>query len=200
MAHRAAGGRNLTVTQETTSPAAHGPGDKSSDFAVFYADAGPKLRAKVRLLVDRDDEAHDLLQDAMLVAYRAWPRLRDRSFGERFNYVYLTMVRNAARVSQRERSLRRLVDKLARQGSGNPERDDHVEATVLDSVRAAEALQMVERLPRRQRVVMTLLWDGLSIGEVAKFMGLSESGVRSHLQHARATLKRYLDTKGGTNA
>jgi RNA polymerase sigma-70 factor, ECF subfamily len=64
----------------------------------------------------------------------------------------------------------------------------------------AETVQLVaaavSRLPDQQRTVLVLRnWNGLSYAEIAEVVGCSEATVRSHMHHALAGVRRYLETR-----
>jgi RNA polymerase sigma factor (sigma-70 family) len=163
-------------------------GDPHAGFAAFYAAAAPKLLQRAIMLGYYDDAGIDLMQDAMEIALRNWSLLRARTDGERFNYVKTTMIRNAIRSSKRAGIFRSLVARLWNQDDHDP-----IQFEALETVRTGEILrEVIDALPKRQRFVVALLWDGYSIAEVAAEMNLTQSTVRSHLQHARVSLEARL--------
>jgi RNA polymerase sigma factor (sigma-70 family) len=60
-------------------------------------------------------------------------------------------------------------------------------------------LVLVNRLPRRDRVVLALcVWDGLSYAEAAAALGIPVGTVRSRLSRARRRLERSRREPGAT--
>ena len=54
----------------------------------------------------------------------------------------------------------------------------------------------VAQLPAQQRMVVVLRnWNGLSFGEIAEIAGLGEGTIRSHMHHALAGIRRYLEPR-----
>jgi RNA polymerase sigma-70 factor (ECF subfamily) len=56
--------------------------------------------------------------------------------------------------------------------------------------------EAVGRLPPAQRAVVVMrVWNGLSYAEIAEAMGRREATVRSHMFHALAALRKYLEPR-----
>lgn len=144
------------------------------------------------------DESQDVVHDVFLQIWRQRRRIgleRDLR-----TYLYAT-ARNRAldhlkhrRVEERFRE-RRAAVLAAEEGVGpapSPERE-------LESRELAAAIQKaIDSLPRRQREVLELRWQGtLSYEEVAKLLGISPKTVAVHLtralQHLRETLPGFLE-------
>ena len=54
----------------------------------------------------------------------------------------------------------------------------------------------VARLPPGQRMVLVLrIWNGLSYGEIAETMDVTPATVRSHMFHALAAMRKYLEPR-----
>ena len=63
---------------------------------------------------------------------------------------------------------------------------------------AALVSAAVTRLPPQQRAVVVLrVWEGMSYAEIAEALGRSEGTVRSHMHHALAALREYLEPRLG---
>ncbi len=68
--------------------------------------------------------------------------------------------------------------------------------TALASERAVHVAQAVATLPDQQRMVVVLrIWNGLSYGEIAEAMKKTQGTVRSHMFHALAAMRRYLEPR-----
>jgi RNA polymerase sigma factor (sigma-70 family) len=57
-----------------------------------------------------------------------------------------------------------------------------------------QVLRLLRALPPMQRAVAALFYDGAPCGEIAELLDVSEATVRSHLRHARRTLKEMMAT------
>ena len=132
-----------------------------------------------RGLAGSETEGDDLLQDALVRAWRAYPRLRDPG---QFKYWLLKIIRNAHRSRVRKARLRRWLslehaaDVPAREGIAFEERE---------AVRRA-----LRQVPRSQREALVLFEVvGMSIEEIARLQGVTVSAVKSRLARGRAKLR-----------
>jgi DNA-directed RNA polymerase specialized sigma24 family protein len=56
-------------------------------------------------------------------------------------------------------------------------------------------LEALSQLPPLQRAVFALVYDGYSIADIAAVLKLKEVTTRSHLRHARCTLRTWWRSK-----
>jgi len=142
------------------------------------------LRVAVRLC--GQNEAEDVLQEALLKVVRSFRRLDDP---RRFRVWFLRIVLNAARDWQRRQRRRREV---------SHDRFDTQPARVRQSESEARELcdrlqEWIDELPRRQREALILTRFGrLSVREAAEAMETTEQNVRTLVSLARATLRERL--------
>lgn len=129
------------------------------------------------------EEAHDLLGETILVA---WRRRRNIPAAEHelrpwlYGIARMTL-RGRRRDAARELRLTERVRVLA------PVPVEHDDALALD-VRSA-----IAALPRQQRELVELVhWEGLPISQAATVLGLNASTARSRYATARATLSATL--------
>ena len=136
------------------------------------------------LLVGDLESAQDVVQDAFLGLYRAWPRLREPAKAS----VYLrAAVMNGARSLLRARSRSRLL----RQHYDPPVWS--AEAAVMAREDKRAVLAAVSRLSRRQREVLALrYYAGLSHAEIAEALSVTTGTVASTISHAMTALAREL--------
>ena len=111
--------------------------------------------------------------------------------------VATNLVRNQRRTLRRyQAALRRL--------SPPPDENDFVDdlAGRMDDERAVrKLLELIERLPRRDREVLALCaWDGLSYAEAAVALGVPIGTVRSRLSRARRRLERFQPEPGAAGS
>jgi RNA polymerase sigma-70 factor (ECF subfamily) len=141
-------------------------------------------------------EAEDLVQDALIRAYRAI-----EGFDGRYPRAWLlTIVRNTHLNRVRKRRPELLddpdqdIDRLSRQGTASTVEDDVVGGT-LDAVIDAA----LRELPAKHRQVLELVdMDGLNYQEAALVLGVPVGTVMSRLHRARKSMKRRLDRAGLT--
>jgi RNA polymerase sigma factor (sigma-70 family) len=137
----------------------------------------PELQALAHRL-SSDGKGEDILQQAFLSAFAA---LRSGSQVSHLRGWLYRIVRNAAANAHRSRELP--LEDLAATG-------ETLEDLVAQRALALTALSEVARLPSRQRdaLVGTAL-EGLSRGEIATSMEISEGAVRQLVHRARLTLR-----------
>jgi RNA polymerase sigma-70 factor (ECF subfamily) len=140
------------------------------------------LRAAARV-VGRRDVAEEITADAFLELYRQF----DRIDLERLPGWLLTVVRNRGidywRKQQNERLL--VHDAPAHEVTPEPE-------LVPVNLFGHEALKPVHR------ICLVLRYEhGLSRGEIAKRLGLTDTQVRGHLQYALTLLRKHLVAETG---
>ena len=141
-------------------------------------------------------EAEDLVQDALIRAYRAI-----EGFDGRYPRAWLlTIVRNTHLNRVRKRRPELLddpdhdIDRLSRQGTASTVEEDVVGGT-LDAVIDAA----LRELPAKHRQVLELVdMDGLNYQETAQVLGVPVGTVMSRLHRARKSMKHRLDRAGLT--
>jgi RNA polymerase sigma-70 factor, ECF subfamily len=139
-----------------------------------------------RLLEHRED-AEDLVQETfMTVLSQMHTYESGRPFAPWMYRILINRGLNARR-SRSRRRMEAIPDDVAGPGLDRPdilaERSD---------VRARFRESLAELPPRQRLVVQLIEIDGLSRGEVAKVLDLSEATVRWHVSEARRVLRRVL--------
>ncbi|MBM9458510.1 SigE family RNA polymerase sigma factor [Nocardioides sp. zg-536] len=125
--------------------------------------------------------ADDLVQNALVKLYVAWPRVH-RSGTED---AYVRRVLFNAAIDDSRRAVRR-----ERPTEVLPETAGRVGVTVEDRDSLVAALQ---QLPAQQRATVLLRhWLGLSVAEVAAELGISEGTVKSHTSRGLSALRGAL--------
>jgi RNA polymerase sigma-70 factor (ECF subfamily) len=159
----------------------------------------PEIELMLRVansLTGDPGEAEDLVQDALIRAYRAIEGFD----GQHPRAWLLTIVRNTHLNRVRKRRPELLddpdddLDRLSRPGTASPVEEDIVGGT-LDAV-IDTALR---ELPEKHREVLELVdMDGLNYREAAQVLGVPVGTVMSRLHRARKSMKRRLERAGLT--
>jgi RNA polymerase sigma-70 factor (sigma-E family) len=149
-------------------------------FEEFAVAAQPRLRSTAYLMCGDWHHASDLVQEALVRLYVAWPRL-ERHGGE---LAYARKVLLNLVLDQRRR---RSSTELPREADPNRGSGEDVAETV--STREA-LLATLDRLPPRQRACIVLRYfDDLSVADAALVLGCSEGTVKSQTSRALDALR-----------
>ena len=156
--------------------------DRSRESAVeALHEHGPMLLAAARVITLDDDEAKDLVQTTFEIALRKMSTLREPAALRA--WLLRIETREAFRVIRRLRRVVRLdghVHELASPGS--------------DLAARADMRQALMALPVRIRAAVALHHlAGLSVGETAAVLGVSENTIKSQLKTGLARLREVLD-------
>ncbi len=159
-----------------------GPG-VDQDFATFYDVEFPKVSRVVRSLVGRRDIAEEISQDAFIVAYDRWTRIR--SYDRPGDFVRRVALNRAVSDFRRRGAERRAIERASRRGASHAEpRSPSTDEWLWREVR---------RLPDRQAQAIALTYaEDLSVTRVAEILGCSENTVKTHLTRARRRLAQVL--------
>ncbi|MFQ6101583.1 MAG: RNA polymerase sigma factor [Anaerolineae bacterium] len=142
-------------------------------------------------------DAEEAVQETFLDVLRALPNYRVEGPARFETWLYRVTV-NRCRSSLRRKSLPsadwdEIEERLERIPEPRPNHDP--EGVALRRERAVELWRAVDELPEKQRVVVLLRYQqGLSYGEIAQTLGISEGTVKSRLYHAHRKLKEQLQS------
>lgn len=157
--------------------------------AIYERDVLPEVPVLLRVamsLTSQPADAHDLVQDTLL---RAWRSL-DTFDGRYPRSWLLTIMRNANHNSHRRQRPDPidLTDTTVHERHGDEElsAEDHVMRTELDDI-VSEALAGVSDDFRQVIVLVDI--DGLSYAEAAAYLGIPEGTVMSRLHRARKKIR-----------
>lgn len=145
------------------------------EFSAFYAQRAAALRRTAYLLSGNWHDAEDLTQAALLKLYRVWPRVQADS---RDGYARRILVNQflSSRRRRREDVLADLPDEAA-----PPDGCAEDRIALLNALRS---------LSGQQRAVVVLrYWEGLSIEQTARLLGMAEGSVKSQAARGIAALR-----------
>jgi len=140
-----------------------------------------------RGLAGSETDGDDLLQDALVRAWRAYPRLRNPG---QFKFWLLKIIRNAHRNRARKARLRKW---LSLEGAAEIPAHEGITFEEREAVR-----QALKRVPRNQREALVLFEVvGMSVEEIARLQGVTTSGVKSRLARGRVRLRETYEELTG---
>ena len=154
------------------------PAEATAAFEVFYRSAVPRLVAFLRWHGAPLPDAADCVQDALADCYRQWVTIN-----QPYPWCRTVAARRYARhvAAVREQP----TDTPGRAGSPLLKPDTDLE----DFEHRHTILALLDTLPMRQRQVLAWTYDGATPADIAEALQLSTDNVRSHLRHARNTLR-----------
>lgn len=151
--------------------------EKDAEFDEFVLARAGHLRRVAFLVIHDWQLAEDVVQDALVKVYLAWPRIRPASLEAYVRRAVINTAISATRKARREVP------------SG------HVPDTAVDDDLALDAgvCRVLSVLPPRQRAVVALRFlDDLAVAEVAEILGISEGSVKSQTSRGLSVLRRAL--------
>jgi RNA polymerase sigma-70 factor (ECF subfamily) len=173
----------------TNPPAGFPTGSKIASLAELtpedvHARYAPKIGRHVRAVMGSDDEREDLVQEVLVTVLTKIGSVRDPA---RLDGWVFSVTANILRCVMRRRRLRRNAF-----GRFLSEQEDPVFQVNFDArVVASRAFDVMERLPRNDRALLTAFWFGTDNEEaIAARCGRSVITVRRRLSKARARYQR----------
>jgi RNA polymerase sigma-70 factor, ECF subfamily len=140
-------------------------------------------RLAAHILSDRS-EAEDAVQEALILAWRGWARLRDANrFGAWFDRILVNVCYERLRGRKRSPS-----DVLPPELGAKPT-DPFAPAVARDAIGRA----LLALTPEQRIVIVLRYWRDLSIEEIADRVRIPSGTVRSRLHYALRTLKADID-------
>jgi RNA polymerase sigma-70 factor (sigma-E family) len=161
--------------------------DEISAFAELVEWRSQALLRTAYVVLGDHQLAQDLVQEALVKAYVAWPRLRDPADAEA--YVRRTIVTTAVSWRRRRSFHEPPVERIPEAKNA-----DETERLATHEVLWAE----VRRLPPGQRAALVLrYYEDLSEAETAEMMGCSVGSVKSQVSAALRKLRDRVGTDSG---
>jgi RNA polymerase sigma-70 factor (sigma-E family) len=154
------------------------------DFREFVNSRSPALLRTAYLLTGDLGHAEDLLQNALVLAYRHWRRVTSAGYPEA--YVRKIMVNERRSLWRRTRSAPMVLGDV-------PEHGGPDEAAGVDE---RDALwRAVLAMPPRTRAVLVLrYWEDMSEADTAEILGCSVGTVKSQASRGLRKLQALLTT------
>lgn len=160
--------------------------DLSEAFMRLAQPAVPGAYRLAGFLLRDAGEAQDATQEALLKAWLAWPKLRDRDcFGAWFDRIVANVCKNRLRGRKGIRPLQ-----LDEEASDEIHTSDPFRAALAKD----ELGRLVARLGADQQLVVALrFWRDFSLEEVAERLDVPLGTVKSRLHYALCTLRSELE-------
>ncbi|MGQ0640470.1 MAG: RNA polymerase sigma factor [Gemmatimonadaceae bacterium] len=161
--------------------------DVTERFDRLLREFGPAIARLASVYEREPNEREDLMQDIVFALWRALPAFRGECSEKTFVY------RIAQNRCLTHRWRRRTHDaRLVELNNLKDLPDPATGAEMMHSISRAELLTAVQRLPGLQRDVIVLSLEGLSNGEIADVLGISDSNAGVRLMRARVALRKIL--------
>lgn len=173
--------------------------DQLQSLDRFLAGVEKRAFQIARMALRDQDEALDIVQDAMLQLARRYSARPS----EEWRPLFYRILQNRIRDCQRRRAVRnRLLGWLPSfkqdEETGDPyELVPDAAATPSEQLQTQQAMQVLEAalrdLPARQQQAFALRnFEGMDVAETARAMGCSEGSVKTHYSRAVHTLRERL--------
>jgi RNA polymerase sigma factor (sigma-70 family) len=162
-------------------------------FSRLFSQHYPLVFSIALRITGRPEDAEDVTQEVFLQLYHH-PPVRDNDAGIR---PWLARVAtNVARNMLRQQ--RRLAARTQRYGQlEQPIADESIELTIARRETVALVRQLLEGLPERDRLLLSLRAAGLSYREIADALDLRESSIGKLLARAEERFRaRYVELTG----
>jgi RNA polymerase sigma-70 factor (ECF subfamily) len=155
---------------------------------------------KARFATGNADDAHDIVQDAMLQLVRSYADRGEPEWGPLFHTILQSRISDWRRRSKVRNRLRVWFGGRNEDDESDPlqniadDRDQGPPAQLKDK-QAMEALEAaIRKLPARQQQAFLLrVWDGLDVAQTAHAMKCTEGSVKTHYSRAVQALREHLE-------
>lgn len=155
---------------------------------------------KARIATGNADDAHDIVQDAMLQLVRSYAQRGEQEWGPLFHTILQSRISDWRRRSKVRNRFRVWF------GGRNEDDDSDPLQNIVDNrspdppaqLRDKQAMEVLEtairKLPHRQQQAFLLrVWDGLDVAQTARAMKCSEGSVKTHYSRAVHALRGQLE-------
>lgn len=167
-------------------------GGAKPPFEDLYREFLPRIYAFVRSQLGNQAEAEDVTSTVFIKAYEAYPRYEPRG-GTPAAWLF-QIARNACLDHHRGTGRR---DKLVRAVASQPAAEADPGAMAEDRLQYRELVELVAKLPERQREIIALRHSGLSFLEVGELVGSGEDAAKMAYHRALRAIRTALDAQTG---
>jgi len=159
-------------------------GDRQA-YADLIRPRGDRLFALAQRILRDVDRTEDAVQDALVIAWRDLPGLRDP---DRFDaWLHRLVVRSCVREATRQRRLVTNLRVLPTDPAGGTDE-------LLSVVDRDQLERGFRRLDPQQRAILVLRhFAGFETAEIAQILGIPDGTARSRLHHAHRAMRAALD-------
>jgi len=159
-------------------------GDREA-FAILARSRGDVLFGIARRIVRDVDLAEDAVQQALVIAWRELPRLRDP---DRFDpWLKRTLVHACYAEARRKRAWTSIIRVLPVDGPAGPD-------PIGELVDRDEVERGFRRLPPEQRAILVLHhYLGLGLNEIGEVLDIPPGTARSRLHYAHRAMRALLE-------
>jgi RNA polymerase sigma-70 factor, ECF subfamily len=163
------------------------PEARSGSFESFMQGHCARLVQTLTMVSLDREVAADAAQEAFIQLYLRWNRLGE--YRDPVAWLYRVGINRCRDYRRFLSRTARVVERLGSQGDPDTAGDD-----LVDWDPDPDFASIFRSLPKRQRIAATLYYlNDLSVGEIARIMGISEGAVNSHLHRAREALKGLVE-------
>lgn len=164
--------------------------------------AGVERRAFVtaRIATGNADDAHDIVQDAMLTLVRSYANRGEQEWGPLFHTILQSRITDWHRRSKVRNRLRVWFGKRDEDDEDDPlqniadGRSPDPPAQLKDKQAMTALETAIHALPARQQQAFLLrVWEGLDVAQTARAMKCSEGSVKTHYSRAVHALREQLE-------
>jgi RNA polymerase sigma factor (sigma-70 family) len=181
----------MLSSQDTTEIASDAAG-RLPVFERILKDYEMPLRRLTVSYASEQADRDDLYQEITAAIWTALPRFRRESSERTWVYRIAHNIAISASVRSRRRTQR---ETLLPQDAASPSLDP--EAQSLESEQRRLLIEAVRSIRGLDKQIIVLHLEGLSNGELADVVGLTEGAIATRLSRVRAQLAQFIRTKAG---
>lgn len=166
----------------------------------FLASVEKRAFITARLATQNEDDALDIVQDAMLGLVQNYSQHPQAEWGALFHSVLHSKINDWYRRRQVRQRWRVFFNETT-ESEESPDPDELVAQTqflepdrqLQNDELSQRLVELIGKLPLRQQQALLLrAWEGYDIAETANIMGCSEGSVKTHLARAMRQMRDYL--------
>ncbi len=151
-----------------------------------------------RIATGNEDDALELVQEAMLSLVQRYAARDEQEWGPLFHRILQSRIRDWYRRSKVRNRFRVWFSRDADEDDPLENQPDPAADEPLQQLESERFGEMLEKalgeLPNRQQQAFLLrAWEGLSVEETAEAMGISAGSVKTHYSRAVHTLREQLE-------